>query len=838
MRIVIDLQGAQSFSSKGRGVGRYTFGIVRSFIKAASGRHDIYLVLNGAFESSVETVKQQFSDVISSEKIKCWQQYYTPVSGISGNICCRQISELIREWYINQFRPDLIWSTNLQEGWLDDAVTSVKKLDCGAIYCSSLLDVIPLLFPEKYLASDIKFWYKEKIDYVKQSDIVLTISEYSKTNICELLNIPSENIHITGISIDRNIFSSDKNGDDDLIRQFKIKPESYILYTGGADEHKNLLRLITAFSLLEKKIKDQYSLVFVGKEVKENKANFINHAEKKGLSEKKLLFTGFIDDILLAVLYRNCALFVFPSFSEGFGIPVLEAMSCGCPVIASNKSSIPEVVGSPDHLFDPFDENDIAVKMKDGLCNIEYRKKLIDNGLLRADHFSWDESAEFILNIFENKFSTWKVSNTAEEKGDLIDGVIKHIATLTGVNWIDLEPSARAIADSVIDFERKPVLYLDLSTLVHFDHATGIQRVVRAITEVLMSNPGFIPGYDVATIFSYAGHVNFYKADKKGDKYILPSESDLPNYEISLRDGDILLFLDLHPASAISKKEELLKLRNRGIKTYFLLYDLLPVYLPNYFVKELTLEFENWLKTVVLSDGALCISKDVSDNLDKWITTSKALKYSQFKNMFFHLGADVGNSMPSRGIPDSALELYDLCRGKHVFLMVGTVEPRKGHGFVLNAFEKLWRNNEDEILIIVGKTGWRNEATINRIRNHKELNKRLFWLEGISDEYLEKVYALSTCLIAASEGEGFGLPIIEAAMHGLPVIARDIPVFREVAGDCAYYFPDSNDSSILTDCIGSWIELFSKKNYPKSDNMRWLTWKDSAKMLIECLLKE
>ena len=112
----------------------------------------------------------------------------------------------------------------------------------------------------------------------------------------------------------------------------------------------------------------------------------------------------------------------------------------------------------------------------------------------------------------------------------------------------------------------------------------------------------------------------------------------------------------------------------------------------------------------------------------------------------------------------------------------------------------------------------------------------LFWLEGISDEYLEKVYAASTCLIAASYGEGFGLPLIEAAQRKLPIIARDIPVFREVAGEHAYYF-DSRDPQGLAHAIEQWLRLYEKGTYPKSDNMPWLTWKESAADLFKKVLK-
>ncbi|WP_419602667.1 glycosyltransferase, partial [Thiolapillus sp.] len=115
-------------------------------------------------------------------------------------------------------------------------------------------------------------------------------------------------------------------------------------------------------------------------------------------------------------------------------------------------------------------------------------------------------------------------------------------------------------------------------------------------------------------------------------------------------------------------------------------------------------------------------------------------------------------------------------------------------------------------------------------RQHPESDRRLFWLEGISDEYLEKVYAASTCLIAASEGEGFGLPLIEAAQHKLSIIARDLPVFREVAGQYAFYFKGLEPEA-LAETVTQWLALYAKGKAPRSDDMPWLTWRESAEQL-------
>ena len=168
------------------------------------------------------------------------------------------------------------------------------------------------------------------------------------------------------------------------------------------------------------------------------------------------------------------------------------------------------------------------------------------------------------------------------------------------------------------------------------------------------------------------------------------------------------------------------------------------------------------------------------------------------------------------------------------FLMVGTLEPRKGHLDVLDAFESLWLGGTDINLILVGKKGWMVDSLVDRLSTHPEFRHRLFWLEGISDEYLNQIYGSSACLIAASYGEGFGLPLIEAAQHHLPIIARDIPVFREAAGDHAYYFASQHASDLALD-IQEWLHLYHADRHPKSDDLPWVTWKQSAAKLLDII---
>jgi glycosyltransferase involved in cell wall biosynthesis len=201
------------------------------------------------------------------------------------------------------------------------------------------------------------------------------------------------------------------------------------------------------------------------------------------------------------------------------------------------------------------------------------------------------------------------------------------------------------------------------------------------------------------------------------------------------------------------------------------------------------------------------------------------------------LGADLENSAPTKGMPENAPQILQKIASGSSFVAIGTIEPRKGYRQMLAAFEVLWAKGLDINLVIIGKHGWLMDDFAQNLPAHPEFNRHLFWLDGISDEYLENVYKASTAMLLASEGEGFGLPLIEAASRQLPIIARDIPVFREVAGESAYYF-SGNQPEELAQSIESWLELFSQKTHPDPSTMKWLTWKESTQSLLGNLIKQ
>jgi glycosyltransferase involved in cell wall biosynthesis len=269
-----------------------------------------------------------------------------------------------------------------------------------------------------------------------------------------------------------------------------------------------------------------------------------------------------------------------------------------------------------------------------------------------------------------------------------------------------------------------------------------------------------------------------------------------------------------------------------------MVYDLLPVLRQEFFSEEVRGVFIKWLDTICeIADSLICISKSTEEDLKNWILKNKASYISKVKFSVSHLGADIVESAPTTGISQNErIFLRNLTGSFPVFVMVGTVEPRKGHAQTLSAFELLWQKNIDAKLVIVGKQGWMIKPLTDRINSHNEINRKLFWIEGCSDEMLLKLYGISTALIMTSEAEGFGLPLIEAAQNRLPIIARDLPVFREVAGKHAYYFDNSKDPEAIANAIENWLLLYEKGSHPRSDGMPSLTWQQSVEQIKLALI--
>lgn len=1232
MRIVIDLQGAQG-SNRNRGIGRYAEALALAICQN-NDNHDIHLVLNNSFFETIESFRATFNDFIPQSNIHVWNAFTPTHESDAQNNDRRQFNEAMREAFIGQLYPDVILVSSLFEGLVDDTVTSVKayhQIPTAVV----LYDLIPYINQRLYLENPVvESWYFHKIDHLKRADLLLSISASSGQEAVSCLGFESERVVNISTACDNQFkpLVLSQQDHDYLAQQYGID-KSFVMYTGGIDHRKNIEGLVRAFAALPLDVRQQHQLVIVCSVHDPDRRRLMKIAREEGLRSDDYIMTGFVPEVDLVKLYNACKLFIFPSWHEGFGLPALEAMQCGRPVIASNSSSLPEVIGNPDALFDAHDEASITAKLFQSLTDEHFRESLSRHGLKQAKKFNWNDIArrtisalvelgarsvntqnyltanrprlaylsplppersgisdysaelleeltrcyqvdvivnqpevtdawvksncpvhtvewfnanshqfdrvlyhfgnsefhqhmfgllemipgvvvlhDFFLSGIQNyrdamgwaphewkknlyhshgykavwqsenesypneaiwhypanlkviqdavgvivhsenskKLANswygqhagkdWKIipllrtfplvnnkhkarvalgidedaflicsfgligktkqnlrvveafidSKLATDKncylvfvgqqdpteyGVAIEKLIakskmaKHIsitgwadteqfelylqaadagiqlrtlsrgetsatvldcmnyglATIVNANgsMADLDSDcvymlpdeftnaelvsaletvyenetlqkklsrnaiekirtlhsprrcARLYAEAIEgiyaqqkqgflglmnniqsnrvhfeqndsdnlrklanNFQAAPALkqiFVDVSELAVRDARSGIQRVVRSILRELLNAPP--AGYRIEPVFATQAQHGYFYARKFTCEFLgINDTSWAVDQEIDYSQGDIFIGLDLQPHIVSAQKNYIAQLKNQGVKISYVVYDLLAVLQSQHFVDGAFSLFTDWLRVVTAADQLVCISKAVANETYDWLQAF-GIKRSRPLNIdWFHLGADIDSSLPTTGMPKSSRSTLHALKSNPTFLMVGTIEPRKGHKQVIEAFESLWQSGVKANLVIVGKTGWKVTELIEKIQKHKEFGKQLFWLESISDEYLEAVYAAASCLIAASYGEGFGLPLIEAAQHNLPIIARDIPVFREVAGSHAIYFEDSEHSEVIAKTARKWLNLYKTKSHPDTSDMSWLTWAESTKQLLNAVM--
>ena len=834
MRIVIDMQGAQSVS-RYRGIGRYSLSLALAIARNAN-HHDIWLVLNAGFPESINSIRYAFKSLLDPQRIRVFQVPTHLAEVDTANVWRTRAAEKIREYFIEQLNPDVLYITSLFEGYTDDSVTSIDKLYKNTFTVVSFYDLIPLLNQSNYLVNEVqRKIYFRKVESLKRADLLLAISDSSKDEAIDALKFPSSQIVNVSAAADeefKKILLSRKRILE-LQACYGIQRKIVMYVPGGFDQRKNFEGLISAYSNLSSLLRKKHQLVIVGNIDAERHEYLKKLANKNGLANDELILTGYLDAKELVELYNLATLFVYPSKHEGFGLPLLEAMLCGVPVIGSNVTSIPEVIGLPEALFDPNSPQDISKKIAQVLSDASFRNRLISHGLNQAQKFSWDYSAKLAINAFESHIRVDKPQvnfNHGSEALAVLFGDISRISEAKLPSEQDIISVANCIAFNEGLKIRKQLL-LDISVLVHGDSKSGIQRVVRSVLKELITNPP--ADKDVRPIYFDGGSYKY--ANKFVAKLEGMVETAKNDWIVDFRQDDIYLALDLNMHLTTALHEFHKRLKFLGIKMYFIVYDILLLEHPEWWQPGTSKLFETWLKSISeLATGLVCISESVADELRAWLKQNPPPRIDTATVLSFHLGADIENSSPSKGMPDSANEILAGFKSKLSFLMVGTVEPRKGHAQSLLAFELLWEQGIQANLVIVGKRGWLVEQFVEKLSHHPELNKRLFWLEGVSDEYLEKIYSACACMIASSESEGFGLPLIEAASYQLPIIARDIPVFREVAGKNAYYFSGLKPKDFERALI-SWMKLYENQQHPKSKDMPYLNWKQSVRDLINLI---
>ena len=1241
MRIVLDLQGAQTVASRTRGVGRYSLGLAKSLLRHAES-HEIWIALNGLFPETIEPLRAEFEGLVPQERLVVWQALQPVADNSPSNRWRRDVGERIRESFLADLTPDIVHISSLFEGFADDAITSVGVFDQEFSSALTLYDLIPLLHSEHYLADPSReAWYQRKLTHLRRVDLSLAISESSRSEAIARLSLPPDRVVNISAAAEPKFHPFVVTIDEQQrLRSRYALRRPFVMYTGGIDHRKNVEGLIRAYAMLPSSVRAQYQLAVVCAATRGEITALQNIGRKCGLGNDEVVLTGFVSDHDLTALYNLCAVFSFPSSHEGFGLPALEAMSCGAATIGADAPGVREIIARADALFDPHDGNAMAARLCAALTDEAFRQDLKLYGLKRAQSFSWDRTGRLAMRAFEGlhdrarspaltrpRIRPWRrprlayVSPLPPERtgiavyaADLLpelarhyeieaivnqpvvddpwiranipcqtvewfdanaetydrilynfgnsifhrhmfamldrhpgvvvlhdfflSGVIAHLdqhayapgawptalyvshgysATKEGsppqdpeaaiwrypANFAVLEQAvgvivhsgfarnlgqhwygkgyssawatipllrnlpdtsmraeirggmglgdhdflaccfgmmgpmklnhrlieawassplardarchlvfvgetdsgdygarcARAIAHSAgadrircTDFLdpiqyrmymvaadaavqirektrgetsaailecmayglptivnalgaaaelppdcivrmpavfsdrdlssalqrilREPVQaraigqrardhieahhcpraiadeyrdaieglfpvsrsirthevataigalsrsaptttsdlleiarciagnaqcgqegtrqwFVEISELVRHDSKSGIQRVVRAVTTAWLNNPP--SGFRVEPVYcDAAGTYRYARAFTAG--LLGVSGPCFQDDVIDTRPGDVFIALDLFLHLQADRSRSYTRMRQRGVCLFFIVYDLLLIQRPDLFVEGGYESFRAWLQSVAdVADGAVCISRTVAEELSEWLDNSQPERLRPLRIGWFHLAAEIAARSSGPGREAIVAKAIKVMRKRSSILMVGTIEPRKSHAQALSAFESLWQRGVDANLVIVGRAGWMVDSLVKQLRRHPEHERRLFWIESATDDDLHALYQAASGLLMASVGEGFGLPLVEAARHQRPILARDIPVFREVAGAHATYFTGSSSESLAA-ALETWLHALIDGSAPSSAGLTLRTWDESARWLADIIV--
>jgi glycosyltransferase involved in cell wall biosynthesis len=270
------------------------------------------------------------------------------------------------------------------------------------VACRSVVtihDCIHLMFPQ-YLPNRLALGYARASIFAaaRRATRVLTVSESSKRDILRFVDIKPEKIDVIYNAYDQRFTVEPREEDVDRVRERYQLHDEFVLYAGNVKPHKNLERLIEAFHLVRRRGLDHLRLVLIGDEISRYAA--LRRAVHRHQLHPYVRFLGYLPEETLGVMYRLAGVFVFPSLYEGFGLPPLEAMASGTPVVTSNVSSLPEVAGDAAVLVDPYDPNAIANGIYQVLTDDQLRRGLRARGAARARQFSWEQSARRVREIY------------------------------------------------------------------------------------------------------------------------------------------------------------------------------------------------------------------------------------------------------------------------------------------------------------------------------------------------------------------------------------------------------------------------------------------------------
>lgn len=608
---------------------------------------------------------------------------------------------------------------------------------------------------------------------------------------------------------------------------------------------KRSLLLLEAFLASTLASDPRCALVFAGSAGSDQRLlNRMRRAIRRARAEGGLLaevrITGWIDtaDYLGYLAAADLAVQLRSSSRGETSGTVLDCLAGGVPLIVNEHGSLREIPeGCALRLSEACDTTELARALESLARDPERRRRLVERGRREiAERHRPDHCAARYAEALHH------AGEQSQRRQQLLTPFRRQLPE-------DPQQIVKAANTLGLLFPPEPrqrQLFLDVSALAEQDLGSGVQRVVRSICQQLLARPPV--GFRVEPVVACSDGLGYRYARHFTTTLVQAAVDELEDGPVAWYPGDVFLGIDLSHHVVVSQRAYYAFLRAQGVEVHFVVHDLLPCFLPECFPPGASERHRAWLDVVLQADGAVCVSRSVMEELKGWrLERQLAAHESPYRLGWFHHGADFQRGTAT--VPtQEEITAVEALGPWPTLLMVGTVEPRKAYLEVLEAATALWQNGATFNLVIVGREGWTDlpdpdrrtlPATVAAIRRHPLLHQQLFWFDAASDSLLQCLYQRSSGLIGASFGEGFGIPLIEAASFGLPLLLRDLPVFHEVTGGHASFFPSKASRQALSESIARFLEDISG-NAAAAHGHRPApftpqSWSQSADQLVEAI---
>ncbi|CAG7659183.1 glycosyltransferase [Paenibacillus allorhizosphaerae] len=771
MRILIDIQTLYT-PEKNRGIGIYTYNWIKGLINQDSSHR--YYLMRRKNEQWEFTFASQFIDF--DQRImedRNWEVYSL-------------------EEFLERKNIDVIHFTSPH--MFDIEVPDITSVNIKKSYL--VYDLIPLVMKDHYYnnwSQHIQRLYDSRCKLIAEADCILTISEASKKDLVNYLGIDPDRIHVIYASTNEELYEASRAGNEKILINKELGISSPFIYSlTGYDPRKNNKGLISAFSQVVREFPD-IKLVISGIKQEAEREELIKYATTKGITPDQIIYLGFVSDDSLVALYKECEVFVFPSIYEGFGLPVLEAMRCGTPVVTTSSSSLPEVAGDAAIIVDVNDDESMATAINSFLKEKGFAETYKTKGVKQAEMFSWSKTTLDSLKVFHNL-----VYPSFESASQLLDKL--ELAFFSPLN-----PQSSGISDYSEELLTELRHFFDVKIFVNgitpenpfisrnfevFDYTTNYERLEKIKLRMYHMGNNELHSWIYNAMIDYPGYVvlhdlnlyGFYMYTKylRGDKIGFVNELTYCHGQDGSAAGDRLLNQASYPNDQeFPMFKKVVELSNQ-------------VLVHSHWVKE-KIEIESDFKGVitVIPSGILMDESNVNKK--------------EFKR---NLGLDCNKI--SIGI-------------------FGNVIPNKRIEVILRALSELVKTNNNIHVNIVGHCSTEMEQHINKAAKHLDFNKHVSLIKGPTlDVFKQYIIASDICINLRWPTFGeTSATLVRSLGYGTPCIVSNVGSYIEYPDDCVWkvdvdeyenelllaYLLELTNNDLLREKMGYYAKKYMKETH-------------------------